>query len=173
MNNAKVVLTFLMAISILICLPLMALAQGCPKGKCSGQRCGFEEKLFSKLHLVLIHQEKLELTEEQVAKVKQLKMSTKKDLIKREAEIDLITVDIKAKLCEDDICQKSIGKLIDKKYDLKKEKAKALVGAFAEMKNILSDEQKKQLGKIVCKTSQYSGPTAPNPKTTPKCGRKQ
>lgn len=173
MKNTKVGFIFLLAILILICFPLMALAQGCPKGKGSGQGCGFEKNLFSKLHLALVHQEKLGLTEEQVAKIKQLKMSTKKDLIKREAEIDLVTVDIKTKLCEDNICQKSIGKLIDKKYDLKKEKAKALVGVFEEMKNILSDEQKKQLGKIVCNSSRCSKSNAQNPKTSLKCGMKQ
>ncbi len=172
MKSTKNWFVFLLAIFALTCFTPMALAQGCPKGKCSGQGCGFEKKLFSKLHLVLVHQEKLELTDEQVGKIKQLKMSTKKDLIKREAEIDLITVDIKTKVCEDNICLKSIGKLIDKKYDLKKEKAKALVGVFAELKNILSDEQKKQLGKIVCKVSNSSGCPAQNPKATLKCGRK-
>ncbi len=172
MKNTKVGFIFLLAILILIYFPLMALAQGCPKGKGSGQGCGFEKKLFSKLHLVLIHQEKLKLTEEQIGKIKQLKMSTKKDLIKREAEIDLVTVDIKTKICENNICQKSIGELIDKKYDLKKTKAKALVGVFAELKDILSDEQKKQLGKIVCKASKKSGVAVQNPKATPKCGRR-
>ncbi len=173
MKSAKVSFIFLLAISVIICFPLMALAQGCQKGKGSGQGCRFEKKLFCKLHFVLVHQEKLGLTEEQVSKIKQLKMSTKKDLIKREAEIDLATVDIKAKLCEDKICQKSIGKLIDNKYDLKKEKAKALVGVFAELKNILSDEQKKQLGKIECKASKCSKSSAQIQNSIPKCGRKQ
>ncbi len=173
MKNTKGGFIFLLALSIFICFPLMAMAQGCQKGKGSGQGCGFEKKLFCKLHLVLVHQEALGLTAEQVSKIKKLKMSTKKDSIKNEADIDLITVDIKAKLCEENICQKSVGKLIDKKYDLKKEKAKAFVSAFAEMNNLLSDEQQKQLGKMVCKASKCSGSNTQHPKVTPKCGRKQ
>jgi Spy/CpxP family protein refolding chaperone len=54
-------------------------------------------------------------------------------------------VDIKGSLCEDPIDKKSINKLIDKKYELKKAKAKALVDAYATFQAILTDDQKKKL----------------------------
>jgi len=54
-------------------------------------------------------------------------------------------VDIKSKLGEDTIDTKSINKLIDQKYEMKKAKAKSLVEAYAAFQNILSDDQKKKL----------------------------
>ena len=116
--------------------------------------CSFEKKIFCKLRLTIVYQDELGLSEDQVAKIHGLKTATKKDIIKREAEIDLITVDIKSKLREDKIDKESIGKLIDQKYDLKKEKAKALIGAYAELNDILSGEQKKNLRGIICRKRQ-------------------
>mgnify|MGYP000282824940 CR=1 FL=1 len=61
----------------------------------------------------------------------------------------MLKIDIKAKLWEDTIDKKGINKLIDKKYELKKEKAKALVDAYAQFKKILTEEQNKALKTII------------------------
>jgi hypothetical protein len=106
---------------------------------------GLDKKFVNKVRLALKNQEELGLSDEQYEKLKTLKMNTKKDLIKRKAEIDIIGVDIKGKLCEDPIDKKSINKLIDQKYELKKAKAKALVEAYAMFQSILTDDQKKKL----------------------------
>jgi Spy/CpxP family protein refolding chaperone len=102
-------------------------------------------KFFHKVHMAVNNQEELGLTDEQYEKIKTLKTETKKDLIRREAEIDIIGIDIKCKLQEDTIDTKSINKLIDQKYELKKAKSKALVSALATFKNILTEDQKKKL----------------------------
>jgi hypothetical protein len=107
-----------------------------------------DKKFVSKVRLALKNQDELGLSDEQYEKIKTLKLNTKKDLIKRKAEIDIIGVDIKGKLYEDSIDKKSINKLIDQKYELKKAKAKALVDAYAEFQNILNDEQKKKLKEL-------------------------
>jgi Spy/CpxP family protein refolding chaperone len=107
-----------------------------------------QTKFFHKVHMAINNQEELAITDEQYEKIKTLKMETKKDLIRRDAEIDIITIDIKSKLQEDTIDTKSINKLIDQKYELKKAKSKALVNAFAAFKNILTDDQKKKLSGI-------------------------
>ncbi len=151
MKDRKFGIIFLLVLSLVIYSPLMAQAQLCPKKSQHG--LGFEKKIFCNLHLVMANQEKLDLSDDQVAKIKQLKISTKKDLIKRDAEIDLITVDIKSKLWEDKIDKESISKLIDQKYELKKEKAKSLIDAYAGLKNILSVEQNKKLNNIRCQKS--------------------
>lgn len=104
-----------------------------------------DTKIFHKVRLALKNQEELGISDEQYEKLKTLKANTKKDLIKRKAEIDIIGVDIKSKLGEDTIDTKSINKLIDQKYELKKAKAKALVEAYAAFQNILTDDQKKKL----------------------------
>ena len=63
----------------------------------------------------------------------------------KDAEIKILSLDIKRDLKQDKINLKSINKLIDQKYELKKNKMKAFLGAYAKIKNILSKEQKKLL----------------------------
>jgi hypothetical protein len=109
---------------------------------------GLDKKFVNKVRLALKNQEELGLSDEQYEKLKTLKMNTKKDLIKRKAEIDIIGVDIKGKLWEDPIDKKSINKFIDQKYELKKAKAKALVEAYATFQTILTDDQKKKLKEL-------------------------
>ena len=134
-------------IIILSCFLVTSLyADSCKKSRNDGY--GLQTKFFHKIHVVMNNQDELGITDEQCEKIKTLKMDTKKDLIRREAEIDIINVDIKSKLREDTIDTTSINKLIDQKYDLKKAKSKALVNAFASFKNILTDEQKEELSKI-------------------------
>ena len=50
-------------------------------------------------------------------------------------------MDIKGNMQGDRIDIKATNKLIDRKYDLKKEKAKSLVSACAGLKSILTKEQ--------------------------------
>lgn len=152
MNRKRIGLFALLVFSLAICVPLMVYAQGCKKDcqKKGSHGYGFEKKIFCKLHLAMAHQDLLGLSEDQMAKIQNLKTSTKKDIIKQDAEIDLITVDIKSKLHEDRIDKEAIGKLIDQKFDLKKAKAKMLIGVCAELNNILTSEQKKKLKSMIC-----------------------
>ena len=134
-------------IVILSCfLVTSSYADSCKESRHHGY--GLDNKFFKKIHLALKNNEELGLSDEQYEKLKTLKMNTKKDLIKRKAEIDIIGVDIKGKLWEDPIDKESINKLIDKKYELKKAKAKALVEAYATFQTILTDDQKKKLEEI-------------------------
>jgi len=120
-------------------------ADGHYKGKgCDhGRRHGLAKKISHKFHIALANEAELGLSEEQYEQIRTLKMNTKKDLIKKRAETDILKIDIKAKLWEDTIDKKSVNALIDKKYELKKAKAKALIEAYAQFKNILTAEQKK------------------------------
>jgi len=165
MNKKRIGLFFLLVFSLVIYSPLMAYAQGCPKGcqKKGPRGVGFEKKIFCKLRLAIVQQDELGLSEDQVAKIQEIETSARKDIIKREAEIDLVTVDIKSKLHKDKIDKESIGKLIDQKYDLKKEKAKALIGVCAELNDILSGEQKKKLRGIICQKKQCPKRNNPTP----------
>jgi len=118
------------------------------------QRCGqcgqaFDTKVLKKLRLAIENQDELEASDSQIRKIRELKVALKKDLIQRKAEIDLIAVDIKSKLCTDDINQKEINQLIDRKYELKKAKARSLVEALIELKDILKDEQEERLKDIM------------------------
>ncbi len=111
------------------------------KGHCKG----FGEKFFSKAHLILKNKEELGLSDKQVKEIKDLKIETKKDLIRKKPEIDIVALDIKAAMWGKKIDTGAINSLIDKKYDLKKEKAKSLVRARAAVNGILTDEQNDKL----------------------------
>jgi Spy/CpxP family protein refolding chaperone len=112
------------------------------------RRYGLEKKIYHKLRLVIVNQDELNLSDKQVEKIEDLKINVKKDLIKRNAEIDLIGVDIKSRLRDEKIDKKAINSLIDRKYELKKAKAKSLIDVLVELKNILSEEQEKKLKDI-------------------------
>lgn len=55
----------------------------------------------------------------------------------------------------------AINKLIDEKYELEKARAKSLVKAYAELKGILTEEQKKRLKDLhkKCKTARSKVPS--------------
>jgi Spy/CpxP family protein refolding chaperone len=101
-----------------------------------------EKKVFKKLHVIMKNKDQLKLSKNQITEIKKLKVDAKKDLIRKKAEIDVISVDIKSKLWDETIDVSGINKLVDQKYDLKKEKTKSLIAAYAELKKILSEEQK-------------------------------
>lgn len=126
-------------------------------GKGSGQKAcakkgdkGFDKKLFCKMHFILVNKDEIGLSDSQEKEITELKIGTKKDLIMKKAEIDVIVVDIKMHMYGDKINLDAVNKLIDKKYDIKKAKAKVLVGASAKLKEILTKDQTEKLKKL-CK----------------------
>lgn len=100
-----------------------------------------KDKFFEKIKFVHKNQEALEITDDQLAKIKDLKIKTKKELIRKHADIEVIKIDIISFLYQEKINVDAINKLIDKKYDIKKEKAKLLVSSLADLKGILTKDQ--------------------------------
>ena len=143
-------LIFLVALIIavgLIMVPMSVDAcKKCPS-KVSGkeQKKSLKEKFCKKTKFILQHKEMLGLTDDQYQKVEALKVKTKKDLIMKTAEIEVIVVDIKSELDNDPINVKTVNNLNDKKYDIKKQKANVLVQAFADLKNVLTEKQKAKM----------------------------
>ena len=107
-----------------------------------------EAKVSKKARMILSNKAELGLTDEQVAKVKDLSSKVKKDLIRKDAEIDIGAIDLKEEKWKDPVDIEVVNKLIDKKYELKKDKAKYQVAAYAELKSILTAEQKSKLKEI-------------------------
>jgi Spy/CpxP family protein refolding chaperone len=129
--------------------------KGCGFGQKSSksshdQHADFSKTFFYKAMFAIKMQDELGLSEEQVKKIKGLKVKTKKELIQQKAEIDIIEVDINSEIWEDIVDIKTVDKLVDKKYDLKKAKAKTSIKAYAALKSILTGEQNKQLAEL-CK----------------------
>jgi len=106
------------------------------------------EKLFRKMHFILMNRDEVGLSDAQEKEIRELKAGTKKVLIRKKAEIDVIAVDIKMHMHEDTIDLDAVNKLIDEKYDIKKAKAKVLVAATAELKETLTEEQTEKLRKL-------------------------
>jgi hypothetical protein len=104
-----------------------------------------EDKLFKKIHVIYEHQEEIGVSDEQMEQIKGIKTDLKKDLVKSEADIDVIKIDYKDALYQDEVDIDAVNKLIDQKYEVKKAKAKKVVAAYAQFKKILSKEQMEKL----------------------------
>lgn len=101
-----------------------------------------DDKFFHKAHFVLIFADEIGLSEEQIDAIKALKHETKKKLIQYEADIEVLALDIKAKLYEKPpLDVEGTHALVDQKYEIKKAKVKHLVSSFAELKSIVTEEQ--------------------------------
>jgi hypothetical protein len=81
------------------------------------------------------------VSDEQLDKIKKLKVVLKKDLIRKKADIKVIKVDIRSLLYEDEVDVDVINRLIDQKYEIKKSKFKMVVESYAKLKKALTKEQ--------------------------------
>ena len=120
-------------------------------------KCCFAEKFFHFAHLILENYEEIGLTDEAAKKVKELKIGTKKSLIRNTAEAELLMVDIISSLYADKPDISEINKLVDKKFEIKKAGMKKLIAAFVGVKKLLSREQMKQM-KAICKSEGHHQP---------------
>ena len=134
----------------LLCFGILTSGAYAESGKMKDMSGDMEGQFCQKAMMIVKNQEELGLSDDQAKQIKDLKMATKKDMIRKKAEIDVIALDIKAGLWEDEIDVASLNSLIDKKYELKKEKAKSLIAAYASLKGMLTKEQQKTL-KGLCK----------------------
>ena len=120
-------------------------------------KCCFKEKFFHFAHMVLENYEELGLSEDAVKKIRELKIGTKKSLIRNRAEAELLMVDIISKLHTEKPEISEINRLIDKKFDVKKAGMKKLIASFVAIKKLLSKEQMKQM-KTICKSEAQRQP---------------
>ena len=124
-----------------------------PKCKYGSQGKGkLEEKFYKTAWLAMKNAEELGLTEEQVDKIKALKFQVKKDVITKTAEIEILGVDIKEQMWEDKLDVQAINKIVDKKYELKKEKTKYIISAIANLRNIIGEDNVKMMKKMYFKS---------------------
>lgn len=108
-----------------------------------------DEKLFKKVKMIYLYQDELNVNDKQLDQIKELKITLKKDLIKKKADIDIVQVDIRSLLYEDEVDVEAVNKLIDQKYEIKKTKVKKVVKSYAQLKKILTKEQIDKLKDII------------------------
>lgn len=112
-------------------------------GGCGGKSGGCE--LLMKIKMIMLHKGELGLTDEQTDKLADIKHAVMKDVIKMEADIDILAVDIKTLLMKDTIDTAAIQPLVEKKYQIKKDKTMRCIQALADAKKVLTPEQAKKL----------------------------
>lgn len=100
-----------------------------------------ETMFFFKAHKILEMKQELGLSAEQVDTIKNLKVEVKKELINSKADIEIIEVDLYSQLKNNAKDVETVNKLIDAKYDAKKNKAKVVTAAYAKLTQTLSDKQ--------------------------------
>ncbi|MCX5714069.1 MAG: hypothetical protein NT033_04535 [Candidatus Omnitrophica bacterium] len=76
-------------------------------------------------------------------------------MIRSGAEIEILGVDIFSRLWDEKVDLTEVEKLIDKKFDLKREGLKKLIRTFVTVKNLLTRDQLKRL-KIIRKADKAS-----------------
>ena len=113
-----------------------------------GYGSGLDKMFFMKAHFIQENHEALGLSEDKVEAIKNLKLETKKMLIKQGAEIEIAELELMAKLHDYPVDVDAANKLIDQKYELKKAKAKNLVEAIAKLKGNLTKDQYYKLHKL-------------------------
>ena len=116
-----------------------------------GNKIDFGKKLLYKAGFIIENADDLGISDEQLQKIRALKMDVKKTLIKNGADLELLVLDIEAELIKDEINVESISALIDKKYGIKSQEAKSLVSAYAELKKIITKDQMKKLRELLDK----------------------
>lgn len=144
---------FILSLCVLAFASTYALADSCSTGKCDmmHKNCKMMSKMdrgdmFScKAHFIVEKASELGLSDDQVEKVKALKYSAKKNLIKKDADIETLALDIKEALGKDEVDLNAVSSLIDKKYAVKAERTKDLVKACVNVKKILTNDQQKKL----------------------------
>jgi len=146
-TNKKILIYSVLALMVIFG-SIVSKAYACNYKKGSSYRWSLKDKFFKKAHMILGSKADLQLSDKQVAKVKDLKLQTRKDLVMKEAEIEVVEIDITAALHTDVINLKSVNNLNKKKYKLKNNKADLLAKSFATLKSILSDDQKEKLKNI-------------------------
>ena len=117
------------------------------RGMCGGRggEWGFPGKSHSNAGLIMKNAEELGLSAEQKEIIEKGKYDMKRNMIKTKAEIDLISLDISNELGKEDVNADAVKALIDKKYQLKAQKEKDLLGWYVQLNNTLTPEQKEKL----------------------------
>ncbi len=122
-------------------------AGGCGKqGGCGSTE--MSQKFFMKAHFILAHAKEIGLTQATSDEIHRLKMEARKKVIRQEAEIEVLAMDIQSKLMQSPMDAGGIKGLLDQKYDLLKAQSKDAVDALAKLKGSLTPEQHAKLKEL-------------------------
>ena len=145
----RVVSIFIVVVCVLTLVSSAVFAYGGNRGWFKHEKMwsnkGHDGIFFHKARLILANAADLSLTDDQVSKIKELEYSAKKSLIKENADIKSLALDIREAIRKDETDLTAVNSLIDQKYALKAQKAKESVQACANLKKVLTKDQEKKL----------------------------
>lgn len=134
-----------------VVLSLVLASSAFAGGKYGGKKGApdLDEKFYMMSGMIVKNASELGMSEEQKDAVMEKKYALKKDLVRRNAEIELVCIDLSRELWKESVDADVVNALVDKKYQLKADKTKAVVNAYAGLKNSLTEEQKETM-KSLC-----------------------
>jgi hypothetical protein len=120
---------------------------GCDEGGKEGcdsdeSMCPILSKTLKKAGWMLEHAEELGLSDEQIAKVRQIQTDAKKDAIRMEAEMKIGQMEMEAKLSEDTVDVAALNAMMEQGMVGWTSQAKAAIQRYAELKGVATAEQK-------------------------------
>lgn len=140
---------------IILCGLLSTSLWACPQQKKSDPYC-LESKFSEKAHMIFSYQNELNLSNEQVEKVRNIKVHTKKSLVDLKAEIEKSSIDIFSSLWKQPVATSEAYAAIDAKAAASAKKQKLLVDAIASLKGLLTEEQLQILTNLYLKQKKSS-----------------
>lgn len=114
------------------------------------ERMGHHKRWFQYgVTLMLKNADKLGLSDEQIKKLYEIKRKYSKDIIKQDAEMKIAEIDLGALLKESEINLPEVKEVLKKVENFKTQIKYLRIMAFVEARNILTDEQKDSLKKLM------------------------
>lgn len=104
-----------------------------------------EDKFYKAAKKALKERDQLRLNDSQVKQIKALLADVKKTLIRQDADIKALKVEINTLMWESPLELDKTNALVADKYDLKKKKAQYLVSSMDRLNKILTPDQRKKL----------------------------
>lgn len=128
-------------------------SDNCPMKQGRGmacQKCGEMEEshqcpiigmLMKKAHFLLCNKEAIGLTDEQVKTINGIKIDAKRAAIRDTADMEIMMLDMKAKLMEDKVDVEGLSAMVDQGMSGMAKNAKASIQNYAKLKSVLTPEQ--------------------------------
>jgi len=124
---------------------IIAPVNGFANGRGGGEDQCIKEMYFHKVMFLLSQKEELDLKDEQVQAIKDIRYEIKKKLIEGEPQLKLAMLDMKEELRKDKVNMDRLNALIDVKMEAKKTLAKAVLKAMVDTMSLLTPEQRATL----------------------------
>jgi len=141
MKKRILFLTLILAGAFMLAAIDASACTACHKKESDQNECKMA-KLKSVGKLLWSNKDFLGLTEEQLNKIKDIKHSGLKDLIRLNAEVEVLEIDLQSEMWEPQIAVETVNGLLDQKFAVKNKIAKTFVQAVADMQQVLSEEQR-------------------------------